>query len=673
VKPASNATRTILGIIVWTIAAAWSVESYGGDTAARGAEALGRRVIVSDDIRNCGASRVGDLLLMLDAWAPTTIDGFTWQCAPRGLDSYQTATWTVMVDGVRIDVRQFGVTALNRIPVHVGDIDSVEVIQLPQLAHGEFVAAGLIHIHTRRCDPGPQVRAAASTGNEAGDPGPWAYTTNATPNVDRIGPTYSVYGAFGVPDAAAAGAYLRDRHYPTDAAVRVRTFGIGAGDYPQMALNGGFGQLTGRLYGGWHRAYLASSRFEDYFFFKPYGREIPVVSCLTAGGLAGRFSLGGRADLEYRLGSTEMEIGYRPNTLQLDFDWRERIWLGGVEVSLRTSSLRHRYGIGYERVEAETGYALSDRDYHLIKYQADWEWSALERLWNRVSAMATQGQGEVSLDAVAAGGWRIDDSNRLEAAVSYTQRRPERDGRIWYWQERGYDFLRDAGVGVSSDAPLGTARRWTTDIAWAIARGRRLSGRVSTYGRDFSNLWLEQQRFQFDPDEQAFSGPVELLPAREGRVAGGEVVVDTRPWSVLRLRTAYRYERAVSGDEVFREVWDAVPRHLLRQAAFYVPVPNLTLWACLSWGSTSTWHDYEDAAAQSGGAYSASLDDVVTFDAAFTKWFWRRRLKGHILVSDLFGWGPRYHPIGASFDTTVFAGIELLLGPSSPPSSGGPR
>jgi hypothetical protein len=86
--------------------------------------------------------------------------------------------------------------------------------------------------------------------------------------------------------------------------------------------------------------------------------------------------------------------------------------------------------------------------------------------------------------------------------------------------------------------------------------------------------------------------------------------------------------------------------------------------------SATRWHDYDEAAAETGGVYRSTLDDVVALDLALTKWLWRGRLKGHLLLRNLLGTAPVYHPIGASFDTTVFAGIELRVGGSAGGGSG---
>lgn len=665
-KPPLSRIKTAVAIFVWGALSFCGVEARSGAPAAAPAawKSSQRQVILADEIARSGLWRLGDLVLLFDGWVSSTIDGFARRSSARGLDEYQTASWMVMVDGVRIDTGEFGADPLALLPIHVGDIDSVEVSRVPGMHHGQFAGGGLIHIHTRRAAPGPRVQAAVSSGNEAGDPGPWAYTEYATPNVDRIGPTYALGASYGAEKAGVDATYLRDTHYPTDEAVRARTFGIAAGGYPRIAIEAASGRLSGRFLGGSHAASFSASRLEDFFFFKPYGREIPVTRRLAIGALAGSVPIAGPAVLEYRLVHTRSSLDYRANTPGIDFDWSTRTWVGGVGLVARTSSLRHRYDVEYERVNAVTGYRLSDRNHHLVDFRAEWESIPRGRFSHRAGAALTRGEGGFSFGAAGAERWRLNGGNRLELAVSYAERRPERDGRIWYRRERGYAFLDDIGVNAASEEPLGVSQRWTADLEWSTRLNRAVSGSLSGYYRNFSDLRLEEQRFAFDPGEQAFSGPITLLPGVSGAVAGGEAVAEARPSPRLRLRAAYRYERPVSGGVAFRGAWDAVPRHVWRQSARYAIDSNLALSVRLNWTGASRWRDYEDAEVQTGGVYRPALDGVFTLDAALTKWFWQRRLKGSLRVTSPLGGDARRHPVGASFDTTVYAGAELVLGPA---------
>ena len=553
--------------------------------------------------------------------------------------------------------------------VPIVQIDSVEVLTLPQVHHGEFVDGGLIHIHTRRArggEPEYWIRGIAVLGNETGDPGPYRYTEHMTPNVDKTGPDYSAAGFYGSEDAYVRAAFLKERHYATDAATRERNLRIADGDYPQLNVIAPSAAVGGDLFGGSHHVFLVHSEFEDFFFYKPYGREIPVVSRFTMGGGGGRFEPSANVGVEYRLTYTVKQIDYRQNSFDLDFDWETKTLTADVEAGQQTPSSTRRLGVGIEHVEALTGYALTQNDYLLARLYADWDVRISPVVRQRVGAVVTGGESDVSLSAVLSQQWRLGGSYRLDVAAAYLERRPEKDGRIWYWNERGYNFLEDAGVRTTFEAPLGTARQWTVDAALAPAIRRRLSWTLAGYYRKASDLSLEEQIFEFDPDEQAFSAPVHLVTGRGGEVAGVRAVAETRHIPRLHLRTAYRYQKAIAGDRAFKNLWNALPEHHFQQTVSYTPVPNFRLWGMLSYSSASEWADYRDAAAQSGGAYRSKVDGFVTLDAAVEKWFSHRRFRGSLLVKDLLNQSPNYHPIGASLGLSVFVQLELVLGSSGP-------
>ncbi len=632
---------------------------YAADDAPEG---IGRRVFDAEALDEAGVARLSDIMLLIDGWAPVTVDGFSWQSSPRGLDVLQTQQWIVVVDGIRVDINLLGVTSLNRIPVNAGQIDSVEVVSVPQFYQGEFADGGLIHIFTKRAGNGVEVHGAAFSGNESGDPGPYRYTEYSSPNVDRIGPDYAADVAYGATDVYAGAEFNSQRHYATDSATRYRNFAISSGAYPQIELGGGAAAAGGKLFGGWLHGFFGSSKLEDYFFYKPYGREIPIVSRLTTTGVRGHHTLSPGLGLDYRLVYNQNELGYRQNAFDLNFDWRLNTFRAELDLSGEIGRSRNRAGVNFERHEAVTGYALSKNDVVLTRFFADTDIGFARRYRQRFAVSATSGEGDATFDAMTAAEFVVGRRHRFDLVLAYAERRPERDGRIWFWRERGYGFLDDAGVTVTADAPMETARKITLDGAWSFDPGGAYNWRVSAFYREFKDYQLEDQRFAFDADQQAFGGPIHLRAGEGGAMAGGEAVFKFRPDRRVELRTTYRLQSSVSGDDFFKRQWDAVPTHQFRQYASFSPVSSFTIWARLGYLSGTEWYDYRDAATQTDGLYNGTIDGFVCLDAAAQKWFWQRRIRGSLLFTDLLGQSPTYHPIGASFDFSLFVQLEIILG-----------
>jgi hypothetical protein len=110
VRAALMLTLTLAGAVAVSPVAAQDV----GDPLG------GRQVITAEALRRAGVVRVGDVLTLAERWDVTTIDGMTWQASADGLAPPEVGRWTVLVDGVPLDLGLFGALDLNRSAVSLG-------------------------------------------------------------------------------------------------------------------------------------------------------------------------------------------------------------------------------------------------------------------------------------------------------------------------------------------------------------------------------------------------------------------------------------------------------------------------------------------------------------------------------------------------------------------------
>ncbi len=626
----------------------------------RGSRPLDRQVLTATDLQHAGLRRLGDIFLLIDAWDANTIAGFTWQASPQGLAPFERPGWTVMLDGQIVDLDLFGVRSLDRLPITISELDSVEVISTPRLMNGELIDGGSIRLHSRRSRDGFSVGARLATANETGDPGPFQFTSLASPNIDRIGSGVSGVAAYGTARGSIALSGKWQEHFVTDPLIRRRTFDITVGEFPiikQTAVS-----LKGALQGagGHHALYLGRSWTRDYFFLATFGREVPVESPSNQAGVYGAFRLTGPTSLRYRASYTTNALDQRANALDLDFDWELRRWRVVIEAARQRRSHRATLGVAVERASAKTGYALSDDGLSVYRTFAELAYRLSEATEQTIALQLTEAEGDLGLRAAMAHRWSPNPHSSVEAVVALLERLPAEDGRIWLWHQRGYGFLPDAGVEVTAEEALETARTLAGDLRWKLELGDRLWLRLGAYARSLSGLALEQQTFEFDPASQVFSGPVRLSTDQDGEVGGAEVAAD---WSnpAVHLRAYYRYQDVLGGGERFREGWRAVPRHRLRISGLYTPWESLSLSAMLRYRSSTRWVDYRLADEQTRGLYTSTLDDALVVDVGVQNWFWDRRLRGHLLFHNVFNDAVPHHPIGAAYDLSVAVQAELLL------------
>lgn len=622
----------------------------------------GRQVITAQTLHAAGIRRLSEIFSLIDDWDVTTTQGFAWDASPRGLASYGRPGWSVMLDGQVVDIALFGVTGLDRLPVTLGQIDSVTVTSMPRLVNGELADAGSLHIHTGRPGGGLAFQAQAQTANATGDPGPFRYTELGTPNIDRIGS-----GGSGVVSYAGAHAYIEgsalvQEHFVTDPPIRQRNFDITVdGEYPIVkqsaaALAAGFSARGSR-----HRLYLGHSSTKDYFFLKNYGREVPVESPFTHLGIDGTFRLPSATTLGYRVTYSRNALDKHANALDLDYDWQLDRWHADFEASRRHHSYRARLGVAIESTSAMTSYELSDDGFTLFGFYGELAYPLGSRNDQILSFQLTS-SADIAVKAALTHRWRPAPGHTLEAVLAYLERVPEEDGRIGYWIQRGYDFLQDNGVPVSVDGEPVKARNASLDLRWHGQFDRGLRLRLGTYLRALSGLSLEDQPFQYDSESGAFAGPVTLVADRSGEIGGAEIGVDWTEPRGLSLGAYYRYQDVLGGDDAtFENAWRTVPTHKLRISAHYTPWRTVDLWAALRYRSSSRWADYGAAEQDSDGAYSATVGETLNLDLGAQKYFWDRRLRLHLMLRDIFNDATPHHPIGPAYGLTLVVQGELLL------------
>ena len=290
---------------------------------------------------------------------------------------------------------------------------------------------------------------------------------------------------------------------------------------------------------------------------------------------------------------------------------------------------------------------------------ANYHRSFITTLHNQVGVELRLGEDDLAISGAWFGAWRRA-TNVVQFHFAYVERLTEHDERIWYWDERGYDFLGDNAVSVTRSGPVEVARRASLDATWRSEPHRSWALEGGGFYRLFWNQYMERQAYQFIASDKSFLGPADLTGGQSGDVAGVKLAVEFDGVDGLETRAAYQFQTTVRGDDAFTTAWETVASHYLRVAARYTVNRKFGVWAQLSYWSPTDWHDYADVEVQSGGEYQVGLRENLLVDLGFDKWFWRERIRGNILFRNALDQHIRFHPIGASFDLSVFVQIEVL-------------
>jgi hypothetical protein len=611
-------------------------------------------VITSGALQQAGVFHIGDVLLLANPLRVSSTDGYTWRINPGGLSPFQRQGWTVMLDGQRVDLNTFDQVHFNLPPVSVDWVDSVEILDRPRLSDGEFADGGLIHIHTRKPRRGLSIRGHAATGSETKDPGPYRYTTFATPNVDRTGTDAAATLDFAARQWYIRAGLIKQTHAFTDLAMVRRNQRIFAAP-GFMELDGTLASLKVSLdaASGSHTALANYSRADRYFFFfQPLGREIPLDCAIGHVGANGDFAASERLRFRYRLQYSQQRFDPLPNALDFDFDWR----LQNFHVNFEGDFLSQRIGVGFDRFRLN----------RLGAFDIGKVYASVRHNHQETDVLIAFSGGEMGIKAALANRWTPTPRQALQATLSFAQRLFAEDNNLWYWSERGYDLLEANGMDYTVTGRIGNRRQLTTDFAWKYMFNPGASLEIAAGHRLFADLYLERQDFTFHPDDCAFSAPTTLHADQGGQVFDGRVAFQQTLSTHLTHQFFYGYQAAIAGDGVFKDVWASIPQHKINYSLTYTPVENFSIWAMVTQLSASRWADYrgvDGAVCESGSVtvrYTSTVKPATILDLQFQKWFWRRRLQANLLFRNVLDSNYRYHPIGATFDLGVYIQVKAV-------------
>ena len=607
-------------------------------------------VIRSEDIIRSGAARFSDLLALSDRWMTFSVDGYDWEATVTGFSDHQR--WKIYVDDKLIPVGLLGKANLNLLPIHIHEVDCVELVGGPDAGGPQFSPFGSVRIYTRRPPPEVTLRGGVAAGNEVNDPGPFHYTPMRSPNIDRIGP-------IGVVDVSAAGprGFARlsgtlDEFHVTDDQVDVRTMQLYTED-SKPSINVESAALTGRWQG--HSTLLGRTRTHDLLFFPHVGIELPSTHSLEYAGAAGEIALSG-AMVDYHASYLTHDLLQRPNRRNLRLDFGEQRVTGGAGVALGGTPLGLRIGGSAESITARTEQPLSDARILVTRLHSQ---LSLRRKNGRHTLFGEWLQSDAR--PAAAGFYRADVSldslNAVSVAVSYGRHLVESESGFWMWSGRGYALPESAPVVGIPFEP--SPRFLTADLEWRTRPATGFRGTLRAYYRWFDGDYLPQYDLDFDSTTTGLTGSVSLVAAVTGSIAGGGFTMDVTPIPQVRSRLTYDVSFRVDGGEAMQRSRKHIPSQRVALTTYYVPVERFSLFARFDYRQAATWPEFERVARRSGGLYLHELPDMMLLDVAATKRLWKDHLLATLLIRNVLNEPIRYHPVGAVFNMAFHFSVQV--------------
>ncbi len=619
-----------------------------------------RQIITGAMIKAAGIQTISGILYLADKWNFYSIDGYERELSANSLSSYQQQNFIVMIDGQRVDDKVFDVQNINQLPLSIDQVDYVVLINTPQIYDGEYTANGLIDIHTKKPAKGLSAFGYQGVGDQTGDPGPYAFTKYKSPNVDKMG----LYLSGGV-GLSENNWYLKastktEQNFETDGEVNNRVSNLYP-NYNKAYMYSTYYKFNINVLGGNQQIMLSNTRHYDFFFFKPYGDEVPVYRYFKHLGFSGSIKPENNLGIKYSVIYSLNEIGQWDNKLNLDFNWQQINYRAKLEGNYYTDNLFLTFGGGYKNLTGKSPENSFMRTLELENLYGGIDYKLSNDFIQSFGLFTVKSGNNTAIKSYLRNYWNLGTPGYIKSSYNFSERLFQEDPNYWYWYTQGYSFKAPENFAPIIYGKIGTSKLFSADISYGINLTGTLSFQAAINYRHFSNYYVEEQPYQYFENQSSFYAPVEIFTNSNLKIFGGNAGIEYKLIPGLTQKFYYGYEKDFWGSELFKDIWQEFPVNKISYEINFKPSPDFGIWAKVNYASATTWIDYKYADNQSAAKYKMKVLPLFITNFSIQKWFWHRRIWANVLFRNIFDQSERYMPIGVSNTLRFYFQVQVYL------------
>lgn len=614
---------------------------------------VSKAIITNSELKESGIINISDVFTQLNNWNISTINGYSYNVLPNNLSLNQNLI--VSIDGQQINLGENEFINLNLIPLTIDQIDTVEVISFPQIFNGQYSQGGMINFKTKKPTEGLSFNVFNSVGNEVGDPGPYVFTQESTPNVDKLGYLLS----FNL-NTRGENWYLRtfikkEENYLTDLAIKDRISNVSS--ETKSSILSASSILNFNAFNGNHNFLFGYTENFDLIFFKNFGYEIPINNNLKHFGLNGSFELSPNIDLNYFIKHSDNELKNELNEPQVDLIKHDKLIFTRLESEYK-----------YKNISTTLGLTFENNDITLFDYKNKYDKATLygsisyflNKDFNYVIDFSTTKQNEqIFLNGTVKNFWNITPNNNLVFAVSFSQ-------SLFIDKFKNYSnlyspFSNNANDPINSINFDNINNLFSSDLSYASNINQNLKISIIGNYRHFFNETLEDYNYQFNAIEgniesNYFIKNDEFLKILSGSMEIGHIISE-----VVNHKLYYTYQSDFEGSHLYRELWRAFPNHKLVYSINLNFNNSFGIWAKYYFQSETEWSQYRYLDFQSDNKSSNKIDAYSNIDLSMQKWFWQKKVWLNLVFKNLLNNTQYFHPIGAGFDMRFYLQLHVYF------------
>ncbi|MCY4170881.1 MAG: hypothetical protein OXE59_03050 [Bacteroidetes bacterium] len=603
------------------------------------------QVLTSDDLVRSGVTRLSDVLELADQWLGSSTEGYHWSIAPLGLSWEASPDWSLFIDDQPINIQGLNHQSLNELPITITEICEMHLHSTPVVIGGLLAYGGAIEI--RRCTPqkGLSFEGQFSAGNETGDPGPFKYTSNAVPNVDRTGPT-----AHSSISASSENMFIRvsagtDEHHATDPRIRSRVLELYQGEkdariqYRTLKLNS-------KVFG--HQLSAGYSRVQDLMFLPLMAREIPLDKEIkyASGSYAGK-------RIGYALTFKSLDLLSRQNKENIQINYSKgEVYAHAYGIGSLTRNIKLNYGVTAElsrlryRVDQEEQRLGSLRVYTLIHT------NQTRNFQLKTIGALTYDSGAIGYEIFSHLGHRLSG---FSMRILVRHRTVESKMNFASWVGRGF-HLEGSQI---LDFPHGPSKHesiYSADLVWTI--GHSVNLRITTGASRYLQTIKPFTKFTIEPTGERLQSVTGITFTR-GNILRTSMRLHIPVSDKFGFKMSGVYVYPWLGQDSFMNAW--IQRMHFGMRGEFRPNERFSIDMRLGYVGSSKWEEYEDAASKNPEFYAVELPSRVYLHLTVQKRFWGDRLRMNASMRNVLDDSHISHPAGARVNALFQVGLKYAF------------
>ena len=618
--------------------------------------------ISGEVIKNSGHFRIGDLIKNIEGLSFNTINGFVYNFSFNALNDYQHQNYSIFIDDHEIFLNLFDLKSINSLPINANNIDSLVIYTNPRLYKGRFENNGIIQIYTnRRENKKFYFKNRITLGNETKDSGPYLYTKYQTPNVDKIGSDYS--GTLGTElkgQNLMASFHLRQNIF-TDWSINKRIHNLtGRDQWPMLIQYGGSLILDGTILGNQYSLLLSRVNADNlYLYSEEIGHEIPLNYINNSIG----FSLNRKISENWFLNSNFNYGNQFANNLMtkssLNNYWIQENLDYNLEIINKKNTQIKKIGAGfiYRNFSILQNNPVKNPFIPRFYFAFNFKSKTLGKI--SVQELFNIYQNHIYDNFSFLISKKVDTQNKLKILLSSANELPVSSNSKYLFTFYNSKLQPDRNS---------KKRKYTGDLIWQINEYQKLSIKLSLLARYFQDFDYRDQIFTYDQKNFNFTPQFRGYGAVNGFVKGFKTEFKWTQSPSLHAKIDFTLLDHQSKDRLFLNAWDKIPSRIINYNISYTPSETFSVWLNIHHSSETIWREYENISGieffqtfQEDFVYDYILDGINRIDLKLQKSLMKEKVLVYVFLSNLSNRRIYYHPVGAAFNMSMYAGLEYTF------------